>query len=285
MASRKHISETHKGSLVAIGGAEDKTGQRHVLAHYLRLCGGKKARIGVIPSASTLPNELGARYLTLFQELGAASVTLIDIEERGQANDPGCVALLDDMTGIFISGGDQVKLLALLGGTAFARKLIARYHEGMNAAGTSAGAAALSQHMIAFGRSGSVPSQRMVQLAPGLAFTDKVIIDQHFRQRDRIGRLMTALAYNPTPIGIGMDEDTAAIIGPDDVMTVIGSGSVTVVDGIGLEYTNIHTVPRHGAITVVGMKVHILTAGCRYSLETREARPAPPVVDPQHAES
>lgn len=262
------------GYLMPIGGAEDRTSQRHILKQFVQYAGGNAARIVVIPTASGFGVEVGTQYCTIFKELGAAQVDCIHVQTRQQANDPQFVKSLAEATGIFMSGGDQTKLVSLIGGTPLASQIIASHRAGTVVAGTSAGASAMSRHMIAFGRSGSSPSQRMVQLAPGLGLIDRVIIDQHFRQRDRIGRLMTAVAYNPSYIGVGIDEDTAFIIGPDDNCEVIGSGSVTIVDGSQLQYTNLHAVKSHQPVAVMGVKVHILTQGCFYNLQSLEPHQA-----------
>ncbi len=279
MESANSDSDHAKGYLIPIGGAEDKLSRRLVLDQFIRHCGGTHARIVIIPTASVMPAETGARYCKVFTELGASSVQCLDIGDRQAANDPGNAALLNDVTGIFLTGGDQVRLVSYLGGTRLASKLSACFESGITVGGTSAGASALSLHMIAFGRSGNTPTQRMVQLAPGLGLTPHITIDQHFRQRDRLGRLMTAIAYNPAVIGMGIDEDTAVIIGPDNLCEVVGSGSVTVVDGSQLEYTDIHSVKRYGPIAAIGMRVHVLTHGYRYSLITRcPEPPASPIL-------
>jgi cyanophycinase len=257
------------GVLIPIGGAEDKSGQGNILASFVDLCG-DQARVAIIPAASSMPQQVGEQYRTLFTQLGAA-VEVISIETRAEANDSARAAVLAGCTGVFLSGGDQVKLVSLLGGTQVADALQQLFKRGGIIAGTSAGASALSQHMIAFGRSGGAPAQRMVQLAPGLGLAQGVIIDQHFRQRDRIGRLMTAVAYNPVMIGIGLDENTALVIDPGGRCEVIGTGSVTVIDGSRLSYTNIHTAKAHDPITVSGAYIHFLTAGCGYDLYRRAA--------------
>jgi cyanophycinase len=263
-----------RGHLIPIGGAEDKIGTRAILSQVLELSGGNRARLLIIPTASSIPVESGNVYCRVFTELGAAAAEVIDVRNRQQANDPGLERLFDGVTGIFFTGGDQMRLLSLLGGTLLAEKIIEAFASGITVSGTSAGASALSEHMIAFGRSGSSPSQRMVQLAPGFGLTDCMTIDQHFRQRDRLGRLMTAVAYNPSLLGIGIDEDTAFVIAPGDDCWVIGSGSVTIIDGSELEHTNIATMTQHHSIAVTGMKVHVLTSGYRYHLGTRQ--PCPP---------
>ena len=272
------LHSSRQGYLVPIGGAEDKTQERHILSRVVQLSGGSSAHLAIIPTASAMPEELGARYCEIFIDLGAASARIVHVKERKQANDADFVSLLDGITGIFLTGGEQLRLVSALGGTKLAQRLYDCLIGGATVAGTSAGASAISEHMIAFGRSGGAPSQRMVQLAPGLGLTERIIIDQHFRQRDRIGRLMTAVAFNPAVIGVGIDEDTALVIAPDNRCEVIGSGSVTIVDGSQLEYTDIHSVQRHDPVATLGMTVHILTHGYRYDLETRQ--PSRPMTSP-----
>ena len=131
----------------------------------------------------------------------------------------------------------------------------------------------MSQHMIAFGDEGSTPHADMVTLAPGLSIVEGIIVDQHFRQRDRLGRLLSALAYNPAMVGVGLDEDTAAIIGPDDVMEIAGSGAITVVDPADVDYSSMDSANRDDPVSIIGVRLHILVDGGRYNLRTREAFP------------
>ncbi len=264
---------TLPGYLIPIGGAEEKHGPRVVLEQVVQRAGGAQARLVIIPAASSIPDSVGLLYRTLFTELGASSVDVVEIKTRADAEQPARFAALDTCTALFLTGGDQVKLVSLLGGTPLAERIRQRWAAGMVVAGTSAGASALSQHMVAFGRSGNSPAQRMIQLVPGLGLIEGVILDQHFRQRDRIGRLTTAVAYNPAVLGVGLDEDTALVIGPDRQAEVIGSGSVTIVDGTHLQHTNIYNVKAHDAIAVLGLQLHFLTRGYRYDLDQRRAIP------------
>jgi cyanophycinase len=276
------ILNSRRGYLMPIGGAENRTFQSSILNQFIRYSGGTQARIAVIPSASGFADEVSTMYCALFKEIGVANVQCVHVQTRQQANSAETVNLLEGATGIFLTGGDQVKLVSLLGGTQLARKITACYQSGTTVAGTSAGASAMSQHMIAFGRSGSTPAQRSVQLAPGLGLIDSITIDQHFRQRDRLGRLMTAIAINPSVIGVGVDEDTALVIDQEGCCEVIGSNSVTIVDGSELQYTDIYAVKRHDPVAVMGMKVHVLTAGCQYSLQSLQpyhARLGRPIED------
>lgn len=259
---------------MAIGGAEDKIKERRVLTTFLGLAGNERACIAVIPAASSQADKVGELYHALFCDLGALAVEVIHVDSRLEAQDPGRIAALDRVTAIFLTGGNQLRLATLLGGTAMAQVIRRRNAAGVVVAGTSAGASILCQHMIAFGRPGEWPTQRMVQLAPGLGLTNRVIIDQHFQQRGRTGRLMVAVAYNPFLIGLGVDEDTAAILNPQNIVEVIGRGSIIVVDGAEMSYTNVDQVQRYEPVAVTDMRLHVLTEGFRYNLLNR--RPEPP---------
>jgi cyanophycinase len=264
---------------MAIGGAEDKMKARRILYAFLGMAGGAKARIAVMPAASTQPGRVGELYHALFCDLGAELVEILHIDSRQDAQDQGRVAVLEEMTAVFLTGGNQLRLSTLLGGTPIERTIHRCNQRGMVVAGTSAGASILSQHMIAFGRSGEWPTQRMVQMAPGLGLTDLVTIDQHFQKRGRTGRLMVAVSYNPDLIGLGIDEDTAAIIDSQDVVEIVGRGSVIVVDGTELSYTNVDQAQRHDPVAVTDMRLHVLTEGWRYDL--RQRRPQAPVPKPR----
>lgn len=262
-------STPDRGILMPIGGAEDKMKARRILNKFITVAGGTQAQIAVIPAASTQPGRVGELYHALFGDLGAQAVEVIHVDSRQEAQDPGRVAALNGATAIFISGGNQLRLSTLLGGTLMANTLRECNASGVMVGGTSAGASILCQHMIAFGRQGEWPSQRMVQLAPGLGLTNRVIIDQHFQRRGRTGRLMVAVAYNPYLIGLGIDEDTAAVIYPDNTFEVVGRGSVIVMDGAGMGYTNLDQATAYEPVTVTDMRLHVLGEGFRYDLITR----------------
>ncbi len=201
-----------RGFLIPPGGAEDKMSDAtKILKRFVRLCG-RRASIAIIPTASRL-EDTGTRYEGIFGELGVASVRSLDFKRREDSTNAEWLAFLrDEATGIFLTGGNQLRISTILGGTDVARAIRSANARGVTVGGTSAGAAILSEHMIAFGKSGSTPRAGMVSLAPGFGLTNRVVIDQHFRQRDRIGRLLSALAFNPFAVGVGLDEDTAAFI-------------------------------------------------------------------------
>jgi cyanophycinase len=267
-----------RGYTIPIGGAEEKMRTPAILARFVALCGGERARIAVVPTASMLKTT-GRKYEIVFRRLHVASVTVLPIETRSDAARDAFVDALDDVDGVFLTGGNQLRLSTTLGGTPFAHRLTERHAHGLHVAGTSAGAAVMSEHMIAFGDDGGTPRADMVTLAPGLGFTGLAIIDQHFRQRDRLGRLLTALSYNPSFVGIGLDEDTAAFIGPDDTLVVAGSGAITIVDPSEVSYTSLDSANQSDPVSILGIRLHVLTNGARYDLAARLASPPPAAID------
>ena len=277
-----------QGLLMAIGGAEDKIRERVILRAFVEAAGGADANLVVLATASELA-ETGDRYAAIFESLHADTVEVLRVRSREDALDAGSgiIDLLEFASGLFITGGSQLRISVALGGTEIARTIRRRHAEGMVVAGTSAGAAILSEHMISMGDSGATPRRRLVQMAKGLGLAPDIVIDQHFRQRDRLGRLVTALSYNPGPLGIGVDEDTAAVIDGDE-LRVIGSGAVTVLDASGLRHTDSSEVRRGQAISMLGLKLDFLTSGCRYDLRQRVGLPplaGKPALQEESAES
>jgi cyanophycinase len=270
MCASKVADGQQRGWIIPIGGAEEKDNSPAILKRFVELAGGSDADIVVIPTASQM-RDTGPRYERLFGELGAERVASIDFDTRRDADEPSRIARLEQASGVFFTGGNQLRLSTLIGGTPIAqaiRKLNAR---GVPVAGTSAGAAFISEHMIAFGDEGSTPIAGSVRLAPGLGLTNRFIIDQHFRQRDRLGRLLTALAYNPFAVGIGLDEDTAAFIAPDNTVHVEGSGAITVVDASEVQFSSMAEIDEGQPVCLLGIKLHLLTRGATFNLHTRVA--------------
>ena len=263
-------TSSRRGYIIPIGGAEEKIRDRKILRAFVELCGGDEARIAIIPTASQL-EDTGPRYEEVFKDMGVKSALSLDYEKRADCKREDWLEVLEQADGVFLTGGNQLRLSTTLGGTVVAKTLRRRNREGQHIAGTSAGAAIMSEHMIAFGAEGSTPRADMVTLAPGLGFTRRLIIDQHFRQRDRLGRLVTSLAYNPEAIGLGLDEDTAAFLGPDDVLEVHGTGALTIVDPEDVEYTSMDSSHSHDPVSVIGLRLHVLTAGATFDLNTRIA--------------
>lgn len=259
-----------RGWIVPIGGAEDKEHDPRILKRFVRVCGGGEADIVVIPTASRL-EDTGARYEKIFSDLGAARVTSLNFATRADGEREDWLERIAYATGVFFTGGNQLRLSTILGGTRAAKMIRQTNAAGVAVGGTSAGASILSEHMIAFGSEGGSPRADSVRLAPGLGLTNRFIIDQHFRQRDRLGRLVSALAYNPFPVGIGLDEDTAAFIGPDNTLEVEGSGAVTVVDADGAEFSSMAQADESDPVCLIGLRVHVLVRGATFNLHTRRA--------------
>ena len=270
MCASKVADGKQRGWIVPIGGAEEKDNAPAILRRFVQLAGGDRADIVVIPTASQM-RDTGVRYERLFAALGAERVTAIDFDTRRDAEERGRLDRLQRATGVFFTGGNQLRLSTLIGGTSVAKAVRALNAAGAPVAGTSAGAAFISEHMIAFGDEGSSPVAGSVRLAPGLGLTNRFIIDQHFRQRDRLGRLLTALAYNPFAIGLGLDEDTAAFIAPDNTVHVQGSGAITVVDAAEVQFSSMDSIAEGKPVCLLGVKLHILTQGATFNLHTRQA--------------
>ncbi|MDG1708270.1 MAG: cyanophycinase [Emcibacteraceae bacterium] len=268
-----------RGFIIPIGGAEDKEANPSILSKFAKISGGENAKIVVIPTASRL-DDTGERYEKIFNDIGVEDVSHIDITSREDCNNPEFASRCEEATGIFITGGNQLRLATILGGTAVAQVIRTANARGVHIAGTSAGASIMSEHMIAGGDSNEPPKEGGAILAPGLGLTNAMIIDQHFSERNRLGRLLSAVAYNPFLMGMGIDEDTGAFIGPDDVCEVVGSGTVTVVDGGDLTYSSAYGTDSRNGLGLLGLKLDILHEGCLYDFKIREA--FPPVEDRQN---
>lgn len=261
-----------RGYVIPIGGAEERTDSGPVLNRFVELCGGKNARIVIIPTASQLP-DTGDKYIEIFTGIGVQQTVSLTINERAEAGREDFLEQLDQADGIFITGGSQLRLSTILGGTKVAQKIRRLNAEGVHVAGTSAGAAIMPEHMIAGGSTGLIPSPESVNLAPGLGLTNALLIDQHFSQRDRLGRLLAAISYNPFMLGVGLDEDTAIFIGPDQCFEVVGSGAVTVIDPIDLSYSSMSQASNDEALSLLDLKMHILSQGCRFDIANRTPYP------------
>jgi len=257
---------------MAIGGAEDKLGNKTILSRFVQLAGGSSARIAVISTASSLGHEITELYLGLFLELGAAEVYGLRPSTRAEAEAPEAAAAVRGSTGVFLTGGNQLRLSMVVESTGLGRALVEAHERGAVIGGTSAGASALSTHMVSSGRPGETPRQRMGQLGVGLGLLHGVIVDQHFGQRNRIGRLLALVAQSPGQLGLGLDEDTAAVITGDGVLEVLGKGAVTIVDGSEV-VSDAFEVRQSRPILVSGAVVHSLPPGYRFDLARRALLP------------
>ncbi len=266
MDTRIH-REVIGGHLLVIGGAEDKYNERRILRKFLELTGkdGGETQVLIVPVASDFPEFAADIYVQAFRRLGIAHPRVLRATSRQDVFDADADALFDGVDGVFITGGDQMRLVSLLGGTRFAQKLREKVTEtNVVLAGTSAGAAGMSTSMIVRGDATPHPHKNSVRLSPGLGFLQNIIIDQHFTERGRISRLITAVSYNPYNLGIGIDENTAIILDNEGILEVYGSGTVTIVDGSQITYNEIAEVSDYESFSVCGVQLHILGNGLIY---------------------
>lgn len=271
MCPAKIEGDRKRGYIVPIGGAEDKEGA-NILRKFLDVSGGHGARVVIIPTASIL-EETGRKYEKLFKKLGAYEAKSLPVASRDDAGKGEWLAYIEDANAIFVTGGNQLRLSTIIGGTPMAKAIRRANARGVTIGGTSAGAAILCEHMIAHGAEGHTPHAGAVALVPGFGLTNRIMIDQHFRQRDRLGRLLTALAYNPFAVGVGLDEDTAAFIDHARRITVVGTGAITVIDASELTHSSIAETKAGRPVCMTNVRLHVLIEGGSFDLETRRATP------------
>ncbi|MBM0741497.1 cyanophycinase [Phormidium sp. CLA17] len=261
------LPETH-GQLVIIGGAEDKEGDCKILREFVRRAGGLQARIVVMTVATGLPGEVGETYINVFQRLGADSVKVVDTAKRENADDPKGLEAIQDATGVFFTGGNQARITECLKDTELDSLLHRRFSEGIIIAGTSAGAAMMPDMMIVEGESETNPRMDVAEMDRGMGFFTGVVIDQHFAQRGRLGRLLSAIAQQPVNLGFGIDENTAIIINGKE-LEVFGEGAITVVDVANLTHTNVDKLLKDEPLALCNATLHILPHGYGFNLEKR----------------
>ena len=257
------------GPVMVIGGAEDKVREKVLLSRFVRYAGGAEGHVVVISTASSLGDRATEVYRELFLGMGIGSVEGLRPEERSAADEPEVARVMAPATGVFLTGGNQSRLTQVVAGTRLADALANAHDRGAVLAGTSAGASAMASHMVAFGSTGPTPKNRMVQLSAGLGILHGLVIDQHFEQRGRIGRLLALVAQSPSLFGVGVDEDTCAIVFGDATLHVIGKGAATIVDG-----RHVKTVAYRGKgykpLMVSGAVLHSLPSGYWFDLRRRE---------------
>ncbi|MEM6253363.1 MAG: cyanophycinase [Cyanobacteria bacterium P01_D01_bin.156] len=267
--------------VMVIGGAEDKVGERSILTNFFRSAGGSQANIGIVPCASQEPSVVGGRYYRIFSQMGAQNIQVLDIRRPRECDQANWLQLLDSCTGVFLSGGDQVRLFEFLRDSTFLTTLKKRLHLGtLVLAGTSAGAAVMGEKMISGGSSGESPNRGLVDLMNGLGFIPEILVDQHFHNRNRMARLLSAIAANPDRLGIGIDEDTCAAFKGDGTFEVIGKGAVTIIDPQELSHTNHPIISGTSPLSIHDLKVHILNEGDQYDYKKRAV--CPPVYELAH---
>lgn len=262
------------GVLLIIGGAEDKSGECTVLRRFVDLAGGGEAVIAILTAAAEAQTAVGEEYRDIFVRLGARAVEVCHVANRQQANDLKAMMKVRGATGVYFTGGDQLRITSLVGGTLLDELLKEIYLRGAVIAGTSAGASAMSDSMIVAGDGEEEPRREAIRMAPGLGLLKHTMVDQHFAQRGRIGRLLGALAQNPDILGIGIDEDTAIEVSKSGRFTVVGNGCVTVLDGRGITISDISDTTRQEPLALCDVLLHVLPADYTFNLATR--RPASP---------
>ena len=269
-----YMPPSTKTAILVIGGAEDKVHGKEILHTFWTRAGGSEAIIAIIPSASREPLLIGERYQQIFTEMGAKFVKVLDIRDREQGEDPYFQEYIEQCTGVFLTGGDQLRLCGLLADTPLMERIRGRVQSGeISLAGTSAGAAIMGHHMIAGGSSGECPNRALVDMATGLGFIPEVVVDQHFHNRNRMTRLLSAIAIHPERLGLGIDEDTCALFEKDGWLRVIGRGAVTIVDAREMCYTNQTEVGATEPIGLHNLRVHILSHGDSYHLHLHKPVP------------
>ncbi|MBN4005121.1 cyanophycinase [Nostoc sp. LPT] len=263
------VESNIKRQLVIIGGAEDKEGDSVILRDFVRRAGGTKAYIVILTAATELPREVGENYIRVFERLGAETVRIIDTETREDASSSTALEAISKATGVFFTGGDQARITNILKDTEIDAAIHQRFSEGVVIAGTSAGAAVMPDVMIVEGDSETHPRIETVEMGPGLGFLPGVVIDQHFSQRGRLGRLISALILQPAVLGFGIDENTAMVV-IDNQIEVIGAGAVTIVDESEATYNNMGEILKDESLAICGAKLHILPHGFKFDLKTRQ---------------
>lgn len=266
------MPQSTKTAIMVIGGAEDKVHGREILSSFFSRAGSTDARIAIIPSASREPAIIGDRYRTIFEEMGAKGIEILDIQDRHHCDDPALQSYVETCSGVFLTGGDQLRLCSLLADTPIMQTVRQRAQRGdITLAGTSAGAAVMGHYMIAGGGSGESPNRSLVDMTTGLGIIPELLVDQHFHNRNRMARLISAVAAHPDRLGVGIDEDTCAVFEGDGILRVIGRGTVTVVDPGEMSYTNHPRIGATDPISICNLRLHILCHSDRYDLRKRVA--------------
>lgn len=260
-----------KGYLVIIGGAEDKNGESEILKEISNMIYEDEI-LTIVTTATEYPEETGEKYREVFSRLGVKNIQVVDINNREIANDDEICKQIEDSNGIFFTGGDQLRITSILGGTKAHAEIKRVYEKGGVIIGTSAGASAMSSTMVVKGNDNEPPKKCTTKMAPGIGLLEKTIIDQHFEQRGRFGRLLCSVAENPQVIGIGIDENTAIKVHPDLFFEVLGSNAVTIIDGETIKSSNVSELEQNEVLAIVGVTVHTLPKGYGYDINKKEVK-------------
>mgnify|MGYP000920858466 CR=1 FL=1 len=260
-----------KGYLVIIGGAEDKNGESEILKEISNMIYEDEI-LTIVTTATEYPEETGEKYKDVFSRLGVKNLQVVDINNRDIANDEDICRKIEESNGIFFTGGDQLRITSILGGTRASNEIRRVYEKGGVIIGTSAGASVMSSTMVVKGNDNEPPKKCTTKMAPGIGLLDKTIIDQHFEQRGRFGRLLCSVAENPQVIGIGIDENTAIKVHPDLFFEVLGSNAVTIIDGATIKSSNVSELEQNEVLAIVGVTVHTLPKGYGYDINNKEVK-------------
>lgn len=255
-----------KGNLIIIGGAEDKKGEKKILKYVSEIVKKVKGLLVIATVATERPKLVGDEYTKIFKELGVDSIKVLNVTTRDDCYLEENINLVKEAVLVFFTGGDQLRITSLLGGTPIYDEMEKACTEGCYFVGTSAGASVMSGTMIVGGESEESPRKCTLKMAPGLGFLENVIIDQHFAQRGRIGRLLAGISQNPEILGVGIDEDTAIVIDTDCILQVIGSGAVYITDGRDITYTNVSEQYQDETLSMFNVRLHVLTPGKKFNL-------------------
>ena len=258
-----------RGILMAIGGAEERTPESPILKEFVRLAGGKRANMVVMTVATDSPEEVGAEYIEVFEKIGVKSVQAVDVSSRADAIAEENIKAVRESSGLFFTGGDQLHITSLIGGTELQKAIHEIYEKGIIIGGTSAGAAMMSNSMILQGDGEEAPKLGAVEMGPGMDLIVGCMIDTHFSQRGRHGRLLTAVAHYPQDMGIGLDENTAMIVDKGE-MRVMGTGAVTIIDAGGMTYANTPYVEKGQNLALADVRVHVVCEGEKFNLFERQ---------------
>lgn len=262
-----------KGYLVAVGGNEDKEKDLKVLRHIAGLPEGGTRIVELVPLASQIPQEVVESYIPAFRKIGIDDVRIMNVHTRDDARDPAFVERILKADVVFFTGGDQLRITSLLGGSPVMEAISGHYWRGGVVAGTSAGAAAMSSTMIFEGDVAQSMRKGNVQMVPGLGLLPNTIIDTHFIQRGRITRVLEVMASNPGSIGLGLGEDTGIVIREGQIVEVIGNGVVVIVDGHDVRYSNVYKIRIGEPIALENVVLHTLVEGHRFDLATKAYLP------------
>lgn len=263
------MSEKINGNLIIIGGAEDKEGDKEILKRVCGFINKENDSILVATIATEYPKEALKKYKDVFMKLGVKNINGLDINNRVEAFEEKNIKAVKEASLIFFTGGDQLRITSMVGGTPIYDALKDASKKGCIIVGTSAGASVMSDTMIVQGEDENSPRKCTLNMAPGLGFVENVMIDQHFDQRGRIGRLLTGIAQNPEVLGVGIDEDTAIIVTDEGIAEVIGSGAVYFVDGSGITHSNVSEQHGDEVLSMYNVKLHVLKEGNKFNILTK----------------